>query len=168
MLKKLPLALLLLALGAGAAFAHGDISNLPDSVQIMQYQMLLYMDTENTETRNSLAMAYFRTGQFDLAAQELQHILTKDADNFNALDGMGLVLLRQNKTKEALKYLERARAVNAKDVMLHVHFSFAYEQLDQADQAAASLKKAAELYSGSDAAAAIEKELKMIKGISAK
>lgn len=167
MLKKLTLALLLPALGAGSAFAHGDISNLPDSVQIMQYKMLLYMDTENTETRNSLAMAYFRTDQVDLAAQELQRILSKAADNFNALDGMAIVLLRQKKAKEALEYLERARAVNDKDVMLYAHFSLAYEQLGQADKAAAALKKAEELYSGSDAAA-IDKELKLIKGISAK
>jgi tetratricopeptide (TPR) repeat protein len=168
MLKKLILALFLLVLTAGSASAHGDISNLPDSVQIMQYKMLLYMDPDDAETNNKLAMVYFRTDQLDLAAQELKGVLAKNADDFNALDGMGIVLLKQKKADEALKYLERALAVNDKDVMLHAHLSLAYEQLGQTDRAAASLKKAQELSSGPNAAAAIQKELKLITGSPAK
>jgi tetratricopeptide (TPR) repeat protein len=168
MLKKLIAALFLLLLAAGSAAAHGDISTLPDSVQIMQYKMLLYMEPDDAETRNKLAMSYFRTDQLDLAAQELKGVLEKDKNDFNALDGMGVILLRQKKAEEALQYLEQALSVNDKDVMLHVHLSLAYEQLDQSDRAAAALKKADELSSGPDAAAAIQKELKLIKGLAAK
>ncbi|CAK8715037.1 Tetratricopeptide repeat-containing protein [Candidatus Electronema halotolerans] len=168
MLKKLIVALFLLLLAAGSAAAHGDISNLPDSVQIMQYKMLLYMDPDDAETKNKLAMVYFRTDQPELAVQELKGVLAKDAHNFNALDGMGVLLLRQRKAEEALQYLQQALAVNDKDVMLHAHLSLAYEQLGQADQAAASLKKAKELSSGPNGAAAIEKEIKLIKGGPAK
>lgn len=168
MLKKLILALFLLILAAGSASAHGDISNLPDSVQIMQYKMLLYMDPDDAETKNKLAMVYFRTDQPELTVQELKGVLAKDVHNFNALDGMGILLLRQRKAEEALHYLQQALAVNDKDAMLHAHLALAYEQLGQADQAAASLKKAEELFSGPDAAAAIQKELKLIKGSPAK
>lgn len=165
---KLILALFLLAVSAGTVSAHGDISTLPDSVQIMQYKMLLYMDADDAETKNKLAMAYFRTNQLDLAAQELESVLAKDANNFNSLDGMAIVLLKQKKAEDALKYLERALAVNDKDGMLHVHFSLAYEQLGQSDRAAASLKKAEALLSSPDKAAAIQQEIKLITGSSAK
>ncbi len=161
--KKLILAMFLLALSAGSASAHGDISTLPDSVQIMQYKMLLYMEPDDAETKNKLAMAYFRTNQSALAVQELKGILLKNEHDFNALDGMGIILLKERKAEEALQYLEQALAVNDKDVMLHVHLSLAYEQLGKADQAAASLKKAEELSSGPDGAAAIQKEIKLIK-----
>ncbi|MGR0481137.1 MAG: tetratricopeptide repeat protein [Candidatus Electronema sp. V4] len=155
-------AFLMLAASAGSAAAHGDISKLPDSVQIMQYQMLLYMDPADAETKNSLAMAYFRTGKLAEAAAELEGVLQKDPNNFDALDGTGIVLLRQKKAEEALKYLERALAVNDKDAMLHVHLSLAHEQLQKPEQAAAALKKANELSPGPDGAAAVQKEIKLI------
>jgi len=154
--------LFLLTISAGNAAAHGDISKLPDSVQIMQYQMLLYMEPNDVATKNSLAMAYFRTGKLVEAATELEGVLKKDAKNFNTLDGMGVVLLRQKKAEEALKYLEQALAVNDKDAMLHVHLSLAYEQLKKTEQAAAALKKAGELVPGPDGAAAVQKEIQLI------
>jgi tetratricopeptide (TPR) repeat protein len=161
-MQKLLLALFLLAMSAGSASAHGDISKLPDSVQIMQYKMLLYMDADDAETKNNLAMAYVRTKQLDLAVQELEGVLKKDAKNFDALDGMGIVLLKQKKADEALKYLERALAINDKDAMLHVHLSIVHEQLKQADRATEALKKAGELAPGPEGAAAIQNEIKLI------
>ncbi|CAK8719715.1 MAG: Tetratricopeptide repeat-containing protein [Candidatus Electronema aureum] len=161
-MQKLLFALFLLAMSAGSAAAHGDISKLPDSVQIMQYKMLLYMDANDAETKNNLAMAYVRTKQLDLAVQELEGVLKKDTSNFDALDGMGIILLKQKKADEALKYLERALAINDKDAMLHVHFSLVHEQLKQAEQATAALKKAGELAPGPEGAAAVQNEIKLI------
>ncbi len=161
-MTKLFFALFLLAASAGSAAAHGDISKLPDSVQIMQYQMLLYMDADDIDTKNNLAMAYFRTGKLAEAAAELEGVLKKDPHNFNALDGMGVVLLKQKKAEEAMKYLERALAVNDKDALLHVHFSVAHEQLKQPEQAAAAIKKAGELAPSEEGAAAVQKELQLL------
>jgi len=161
-MTKLFFALFLLAVSAGSAAAHGDISKLPDSVQIMQYQMLLYMDTNDLDTKNNLAMAYFRTGKLAEAATELDGVLKKDAHNFNALDGMGVVLLKQKKADEAMKYLERALTVNDKDALLHAHLSVAYEQLKKPEQAAAALKKAGELAPSPEGAAAVQKELQLL------
>lgn len=159
---KVFLTLLLLTASAGSAAAHGDISKLPDSVQIMQYQMLLYMDPSDAETKNSLAMAYSRTGKLAEAAAELEGVLKKDAKNFNALDGMGVVLLKQKKAEEAVKHLEQALAVNDKDALLHAHLSVAYEQLKQPEKAAASLKKAQELAPSPEGAAAVQKEIQLL------
>ncbi|MCI5224474.1 MAG: hypothetical protein D3924_17850, partial [Candidatus Electrothrix sp. AR4] len=79
-MQKLFLALCILLLSAGSAAAHGGISKLPDSVQIMQYKMLLYMDADDTATRNNLAMAYFRTDELSEAAKQLEAILAIDAN----------------------------------------------------------------------------------------
>jgi tetratricopeptide (TPR) repeat protein len=161
-MTRLFFALFLLAASAGSAAAHGDISNLPDSVQIMQYQMLLYMDPNDAETKNSLAMAYFRTGKLAEAAAELEGVLKKDPNNFDALDGMGVVLLKQKKAEEAMKYLERALAVNSKDALLHVHLSLAHKLLQQPEQAAAALKKAGEMAPSAEGAAAVQKEMQLL------
>lgn len=161
-MQNLFFSLLLLAVSAGSAAAHGGISKLPDSVQIMQYKMLLYMDENDAETRNNLAMAYFRTNELTEAAQQLEAVLRNDANNFDALDGMGIVLLRQKKGAEALKYLDQALTINAKDIMLHVHRSLAHKQLNQPDLAQKAMDTAKELASTPEETAAIQEEIKLI------
>ena len=120
------------------------------------------MDTDDTATRNNLAMAYFRTNELTEAAQQLEEILKVDANNFNALDGMGIVLLRQKKGAEAVKYLERALALNDKDMMVHVHLSLAHQQLNQPDIAKKALETAGQLAATPEAAAEIQEEIKLI------
>ncbi|MCI5125405.1 MAG: hypothetical protein D3925_13260, partial [Candidatus Electrothrix sp. AR5] len=80
------------------------------------------------------------TNDLTKAAQQLEGILKADANNFDALDGMGIVLLRQKKGADAVKYLERALALNDKDMMVHVHLSLAHQQLDQPDLAKKALE----------------------------
>ena len=77
-MQKLFFILLSILVSAGSAAAHGGISKLPDSVQIMQYKMLLYMDSEDIATKNSLAMAYFRTNELGEATQQLEEVLELD------------------------------------------------------------------------------------------
>ncbi len=161
-MRKLFFTLLVLLVSASSAAAHGGISKLPDSVQIMQYKMLLYMDTEDTAIRNNLAMAYFRSNELTEAAQQLEEVLKADANNFDALDGMGIVLLRQKKGADAVKYLERALTLNDKDMMVHVHLSLAHQQLDQPDLALKALKTAEKLAATPEAAAEIQEEIKLI------
>jgi tetratricopeptide (TPR) repeat protein len=161
-MRKLFFTLLVLLVSAGSAAAHGGISKLPDSVQIMQYKMLLYMDADDTATRNNLAMAYFRNNELTEAAQQLADVLKADAKNFDALDGMGIVLLRQKKGAEAVKYLEQALALNDKDMLAHVHLSLAHQQLNQPDLAKKSLETAEKLAATPEAAAEIQEEIKLI------
>jgi Flp pilus assembly protein TadD len=163
-MNRLIIALLLTLSMAGTAAAHGNISKLPDSVQILQYKMKLYMNADDAATKNNLAMAYFRTGQFDEAIKQLDEVLAKDGNNFNALDGMGVVLIKQGKGKEALEYLSRAETVNGKDLLLHVHLSQAYSLAGQKDKADAELAKAKSLAAGSkEQLAQIDQELKLLQ-----
>ncbi len=161
-MRNLFLTLLILLVSVSSATAHGGISKLPDSVQIMQYKMLLYMDSEDVATRNNLAMAYFRTNGLTEAAQHLKEVLKLDANNFDALDGMGIVLLRQKKGAEAVKYLEQASTLNDKDMMVHVHLSLVHQLLNQPELAQKALKIAEKLAATPEAAAEIEKEIKLI------
>ncbi|CAK8725129.1 hypothetical protein KKHLCK_15935 [Candidatus Electrothrix laxa] len=161
-MRKLFSTLLLLLVSVGSAAAHGGISKLPDSVQIMQYKMLLYMDADDITTRNNLAMAYFRNSELTEAAQQLEEVLKADVNNFDALDGMGIVLLRQKKGAEAVKYLERALTLNEKDMMVHVHLSLAHQQLNQPDLAKKSLEIAEKLAATPEAAAEIQEEIELI------
>lgn len=161
-MQNLFLTLLILLALAGSAGAHGGISKLPDTVQIMQYKMLLYMDSDDITTRNSLAMAYFRTNKLQEATQQLTEVLKLDPNNFNALDGMGIVLLRQKNGQEAVTLLKRALALNEKDMMVHVHLSLAHQQLNQPDLAQKALETAEKLAATPEAAAEIQKEIELI------
>ena len=161
-MRNLFFTLLILLLSVSSASAHGGISKLPDSVQIMQYKMLLYMDENDIATKNSLAMAYFRTNELTEAAQQLDEVLKLDANNFDALDGMGIILLKQKKGAEAVKYLDRALALNEKDMMVHVHLSLAHQQMHQPDLAKKALETAENLAATPEAAAEIQKEIKLI------
>jgi len=161
-MRNLVLTLLILFASVSSAAAHGGISKLPDSVQIMQYKMLLYMDPDDVAIRNDLAMAYFRTNELTEASQQLKEVLALDANNFDALDGMGIVLLRQKKGAEAIKYLEQAVALNDKDMMVHVHLSLAHELLNHPELAQQALETAEKLAATPEAAAEIKEEIRLI------
>jgi len=154
--------LALFLLMGGTAHAHGNISNLPNSVQILQYRMLLYLNPKDNVARNNLAMALFRTNKLDEARGELDKVLKSDASNFNALDGMGIVLLKMGKYTEALDYLKKALAIKKDDMMVHVHLAAVYKKLSQPEKAAAELEQAKALSKKPDAEKLIEKELKLI------
>jgi tetratricopeptide (TPR) repeat protein len=161
-MRNLFLTLLVLLVSVSSAAAHGGISKLPDSVQIMQYKMLLYMDADDVATRNSLAMAYFRTNELTEAAQQLKEVLKLDANNFDALDGMGIVLLRQKKGAEAVKYLEQALSLNDKDMMVHVHLSLAHQLVKKPELAQQALETAKNLAATPEEKTEIEEEIKLI------
>ena len=141
------------------ALGHGDISKLPSSVQVLQYKMALYMNADDLDTRNKLAMAYIATGQIDEAEKELEFVLGRDPNNFDALDEMGLVMFQKGRMSEALRYFELAAAVNPDDMMLHVHKYVVYATLHQEDKASEELARAQSLAHGEDDLSRIQKEI---------
>lgn len=163
-MKKPLIAILLCLASVNVAWGHGNISKLPDSVQVLQYKMNLFMDPDDLETLNNLAMAQYRSGEIDDAFNSLQTVLKKDTNNFNAIDGMGVVLIRKGKYEEAMEYLQKAVAMNDKDVMVHVHLAVAYDKLNQPDKSKAELKKAGSLVTDSSEIELIDKELKIVSG----
>ena len=163
-MKKLSLTFILCLVWAGWAWAHGDISQLPDSVQIMQYRLLLHMNPDDPAPRNGLAMALYRKNQLEEAEKELRYILKRDSLNFDALDGLGIVLIKMERHQEALQYLKKAVTINEQDMMVHVHLSVVYEKLKLPESALSELNKARSLASGPIQLEDIEKELKLVSG----
>jgi Flp pilus assembly protein TadD len=121
------------------------------------------MDPDDLPTRNKLAMAYVRTNELEEARKQLAFVLKKDASNFDALDGYGIMLVRAGKHKDALKYFRKAAGINGKDVMVYVHMSVAYDKLKDQDKAQAALKKAKALAS-KDELEKIEAERRFLYG----
>jgi Flp pilus assembly protein TadD len=120
------------------------------------------MNPDDTGPRNSLAMALYRTNELDEAEKELRHILERDPSNFDALDGLGIVLIRMEKHQEALQYLDKAVKINEQDVMVHVHLSVLYEKMMLPEKAGMELNKARSLASDPVQLEKIDEELKLV------
>ncbi len=161
-MKKLFFTLILCLGWTGLTWAHGDISKLPNSVQIMQYRLLLYMNPDDPVARNDLAMALYRTNQSDEAEKELRYLLEKEPENFDALDGLGVVLIKKKRYEDALQYLKKALSLNDQDVMVHVHLSVAYQKTDLPQEAQSALEKARSLAKDPTELENIYKELELV------
>jgi Tfp pilus assembly protein PilF len=161
-MQKLFLALIMVIFMAGSAAAHGNISKLPFSVQILQYKMKLYMNADDLDTMNNLAMAYFYSGEIANAKEQLKIVLAADEHNFNALDGMGMIALKEGDNKSALEFLEKAKKVNEKDMYLLVHLSVAHSNLGQTELAENEMKMAKSLAADDLDKAWIENEIKIL------
>ncbi len=81
--------------------------NQPEEAERI-YRELVAARPDLVIARNNLAMALYRTGQLEEADKELRYILERDSVNFDALDGLGVVLIRTEKHQEALEYLKKA------------------------------------------------------------
>lgn len=148
----------------GFAWAHGSVSNLPNSVQIEQYKLKVWLKPDDLGTRNKLAMAFYRSNQLEEAEKELRYILGKDSANFDALDGLGIVLMKMEKYQEALEYLKKAVRINEQDVMARVHLSVVYQKMRLPKKAQSALEKARALTSDPVELEHIEEELELVSG----
>ena len=161
-MKKLIVFVIAIIFSATTAHSHGNISKLPDSVQIMQYKMKLFMKADDVDTQNKLAMAYFRNNQAEEAKEQLESVLKLDKGNFDALDGMGIVLFKMGKYKKAQGYLKKAVAINSEDVMVHVHLALNYEKLNLTELSKKEMNIAKSQASGPEELKAIEEEIEIL------
>ncbi len=146
------------------AWAHGNISNLPAPVQIMQYRLLIYMNPNDFVSRNKMAMVLLRTNKVDAAKAQLDYILEKDPKNFDALDGLGILLMKQGHMDEARARLLQAEGLRPNDPMVHLHLYVLYKELGQKALAEAEMKRVKGLCKDQKMAAKIKAELKFIEG----
>jgi Flp pilus assembly protein TadD len=145
------------------AFGHGDISKLPSSVQVLQYRMALYMNKDDLATRNKLAIAYFCSGRLDEAEKELRLVLEKDQNNFDALDGMGLVLFRRGDMPGALEFFSRAAEVNESDCLVHVHRALVYQRMSRHEASEREMALARSLAGGKEDSQKIDREIRILE-----
>jgi len=143
-------------------YGHGDISKFPPAVQILQYKMALFMNPDDLETRNKLGLAFWLDGQLDESEGQFRQVLGKDKNNFNALDGLGLVLLKKDMPEPALKYFKKAEKINSSDLLVHVHKALAYRKMDKKDLAEKELSVARSLARDDQDQQKIKKEIKLL------
>jgi Flp pilus assembly protein TadD len=163
-MKTLWLSLAVYLLTPTGVWAHGDLTQVPTSVQIIQYKTTLWLNPDDLETRNQLAMAYYLIGAVEAAEKELRYVLKTDGRDFNALDGLGIVLIRKQKYPEALAVLEKAASINEQDLMVHVHLHVVYSKMSAPEKARRAWKKALSLTANRIERRQIEKELKLVSG----
>ena len=110
MRKTLPAAAaaLLVLSSALPARAHYEGELLPDSVAVMEYQMIISMAPKDCLTRNKLGMVYVRQNKLDKARQTFEGILAIEPGNFDALDSMGMVADKEGKYKSAAEWYKKA------------------------------------------------------------
>jgi len=90
-------------------YAHAHIeTSMPDPIAEIEYQMMLDFEPDDTTTRYKLAMVYYRLNNDDKAEAELQKVLQKDPLFFHALEGIGMLRLRQGQFLKAIPQLEKA------------------------------------------------------------
>lgn len=155
-------ALLTTTLISEQAWCHVN-DTMPDAVAEMEYQILLDFQPEEVEIRNKLAMVLFRKQKFKEAEAELRTVLTTDPTNFNALDGLGLVMTQTARAKEAVPQFLAAIKVNSQDVMVHYHLGQAYVLLGDSPAASRSFSKALELATQSSPTAISSADLAAIR-----
>ncbi|MGA2192088.1 MAG: hypothetical protein ABSG42_01765 [Nitrospirota bacterium] len=95
------------------ALAHYEGDLLPDSVAVMEYEMLISMTPKDTLTRNKLGMVYLRQNMLPKARQQFMEILKLDPANFDALDSLGIVSDREGKYAEAARWYAMALKLKA-------------------------------------------------------
>lgn len=118
---------------------------MPDGVAEMEYQILLDFQPEKAEVRNKLAMVLFRKQKFKEAEAELRTVLKQEPTNFNALDGLGLVMTSTGRAKEAVPQFLAAIEIAPQDIMVHYHLGQAYVLLKDSSAADKAFSKALEL-----------------------
>ena len=94
-------------------FAHVDSDSMPDSVAETEYRIYLEFKPNDIVILNKLGMVYYRLNKLPSAVREFSKVLKKDPNNYDALDGMGLVKAAQQDYDEAIRLHQKAIALNA-------------------------------------------------------
>lgn len=119
---------MLIIFPGGISLAHVSADSMPDSVAEVEYRIFLEFKPKDIEVLNKLGMVYYRLNKLPGAVREFSKVLKMDADNYDALDGMGLVKAAQQNYDGAISYHQRAIAINADDMVGYYHLGNALEE----------------------------------------
>ncbi len=149
------LACAITLLQADAGSAHISADAMPDSVAEVEYSIYLEFKPNDLKVRNKLGMVYYRLDRIEEADREFSRILKKEPDNYDALDGMGLVKSARKQYDEAIGLHRKALALNPEDMMIYFHLGSALEKKGMLQEALVEYREALAKYdeqypSGSD------------------
>ncbi|MHB8810274.1 MAG: tetratricopeptide repeat protein [Desulfobulbaceae bacterium] len=121
-------ALVLPLLAGRIALAHVSSDDMPDSVAEVEYAIFLEFQPNDKVVRNKLGMVYYRLNKLEEAVREFTHVLKLDPENYDALDGMGLVKAARQDYDAAISYHRQVIAINPEDMMGYFHLGSALEK----------------------------------------
>jgi len=116
-------------------------AEMPDPIAEIEYQMMLDFEPGDMLTRYKLAMVYYRLKKDSLAEKELKTVLNSKPNHFLALEGMGMLLVRQQKFQEAVNTLKKAAAHKDKESGTFFYLGKAQQGLGMIDAAKTSYQQ---------------------------
>ncbi len=119
---------LFFTLPAGITLAHVDSDSMPDSVAETEYRIFLEFRPNDVVVLNKLGMVYYRQGKLTNAQRQFAKVLRVDPDNYDALDGLGLVKTANREYDEAIMYHRRAIELDVEDMVGYYHLGDAFEK----------------------------------------
>ncbi len=133
-------------LPGGVALAHVDSDSMPDSVAEIEYRIYLEFRPNDVVVLNKLGMVYYRQGKLTDAQRQFAKVLKVDPDNYDALDGLGLVKTAQQQYDEAIMYHRRAIELNVEDMVGYFHLGNAFEKKGMLQEAIEAYNAALEKF----------------------
>lgn len=119
-----------------SVFAHVDSDSMPDSVAETEYRIYLEFKPNDIVILNKLGMVYYRLNKLPDAIREFSNVLKKYPNNYDALDGMGLVKAAQQDYDEAIRFHQQAITQNAEDMVGYYHLGTVLEKKGMLGEAA--------------------------------
>ncbi len=99
-IKYYLLVLMLLMMMPGTVWAHHVTEKTPDAIAAMEYRIKLEISPADVETRNKLAAILYKQGKLEEASDEYMKVVGKDPDNFDANEGIGMIMKELKRLKK--------------------------------------------------------------------
>jgi tetratricopeptide (TPR) repeat protein len=106
------------------------------------------IDPSLVAARYARAVLNYQAGKFAEAVKDLELVLAREPENFNALDTLGECYLQLQRVQEAEASLSRAAQLAPNDTKILMHYSRALMRTGRKEEAAAVLHKIEELGPG--------------------
>ncbi|OGR01255.1 MAG: hypothetical protein A2511_15145 [Deltaproteobacteria bacterium RIFOXYD12_FULL_50_9] len=114
--------------------AHVGTESIPVIAE-MEYRIYVDLNPKDIELRNKYGMLLLNRNKISEAESQFTLILSMAPKNFDAMDALGLVRIKQQRYPEAVKLLQDAIVINPKDVAVYLHLGKALEATGQSKPA---------------------------------
>ncbi len=135
----LAISLYLIA-AASPVFCH-ITDKMPDSVAQMEYEILLDLKPEDTLIRTKYAMVKFRLNKLKAAESQFNKVLDLLPNDYDSLEGLGRVRLKQKKYEQAVVLFKAALQQKPKDAAGRFYLAQTYEASSRDKDAVFELKQ---------------------------
>jgi tetratricopeptide (TPR) repeat protein len=118
--------------------AIGETVRTPDQA-LQHLDQALAIDPKLSAARFARAVLYYEKGRTEQSVSELKLVLSKEPDNFRALDVLGQDYARLERYPEAAEVLDRAAKLAPKDAKILTHYAHVLTRLGRKEEAEKAL-----------------------------